>query len=297
MNHDIILKAIEEGNEREFLDKLRNYPIEDYNAQLKNLLKILLVLIEKGKDHISPQQYFYKVVVNVLPQIVSEKTSEEEFVLIIKENAIPDYVYASQIIRQLIIAIIDREIDVIKYKEGLITEENIQSFKRALISINVAFLEMAISNRLTHDDITWLFYSSVINLESERKIILAPEAINLFRQYLMSNPEEYIKGFIRPLYSGSINNSFPEYFLHVAEPFNGQIFDENDFPITDFFKKARESGIDENLVSDVESFYSKVIAKKSIDGNKSLLLSNKGTNDGLVLKSNEHKNIRPELKN
>ena len=217
--------------------------------------------------------------------------------MIIKENAIPDYVYASQIIRQLIIAIIDREIDVIKYKEGLITEENIQSFKRALISINVAFLEKAISNRLTHDDITWLFYSSVINLESERKIILAPEAINLFRQYLMSNPEEYIKGFIRPLYSGSINNSFPEYFLHVAEPFNGQIFDENDFPITDFLKKARESGIDENLVSDVESFYSKVIAKKSIDGNKSLLLRNNGTHSGLVLKSNEHRNIRTELKN
>ncbi|RZK39060.1 MAG: hypothetical protein EOO90_20105 [Pedobacter sp.] len=297
MNNDIILKAIEDGNERGFLDKLRNYPIDDFNNQLKNLLKILLVLIEKSKDHISPQQYFYKVIVKILPQIVSEKALEKEFVSIIKENSIPNYVYTSQIIRQLIIAIIDHEIDVSKYREGLVTFEDIKSFKHELISINVSFLEIAIYNGFNHDDITWLFYNSVINLERERKIILAPEAIEVFRKYLLKDPEDYLKGFIRPLYSGGINKNFPEYFLHVAEPFHAQIFDDNDFSITDFFKNAKGLGIDENLVNDVESFYFKVIDKKSIDGNKSLLLSDNGSYEGLVLKSTGHRNIRPELTN
>lgn len=297
MDKKIIYNAINEGNEKDLLDKLKAYQIDNYNNRLINMIKILLVLIEKGNDHITAQQYFHKVILNVLPQIVSQKTTEDEFVAMIKENAIPNYTYTSLIIRQLIIAIVDKGINALDYSENAITEEKIQGFKNALISINVAFLKIAIDNKFAHDDITSLFYSSVTTLEAERKTIIAQNAIDLYLQYLLKNPEDYLKGFIRPLYSGGNNKNYPEYFLHVAEPFHGQIFKENDFPITDFFKNARAVRVDENLVSDVESFYSKVIAKNSVDGNKSLLLSNKGINDGLVLKSNEHKNIRQELKN
>jgi hypothetical protein len=297
MDKKIIYNAINEGNEKDLLDKLKAFQIDEYNNQLINMIKILLVLIEKGNDHITAQQYFHKVILNVLPQIVSEETTRKAFVEMIRENAIPNYAYTSTIVRQLIIAIIDRDIDTLQYSEDAITDEKIQSFKNALISINVGFLEIAILNKFIHDDIISIFYSCVATLEAERKTIIALSAIVLLRKYLLENPEDYLKGFIRPLYSGGINKNFPEYFLHVAEPFHGQIFDKNDFPITDLFKNAREFGVDENLVSDVESFYFKVIDKKSIDGNKSLLLSNKGTNDGLVLKSNEHRNIRPELKN
>jgi hypothetical protein len=297
MDKKIIFNAIYEGNEKDLLDKLKAYQIDEYNNQLINLIKILLVLIEKGNDHITSQQYFHKVILSVLPQIVSEESTIKGFVEVIRENAIPNYAYTSTIVRQLIIAVIDRDIDTLQYSEDAITEDKIQSFKSALININVGFLDIAILNKFIHDDIISIFYSCVATLEAERKTIIALNAIDLLRKYLLENPEDYLKGFIRPLYSGGINKNFPEYFLHVAEPFHGQIFDENDFPITDFFKKARGGGVDEILVSDVERFYFKVIDKKSIDGNKSLLLGNQSSQGDLVLKSNEHKNVRPELIN
>lgn len=291
MENNKINKYIEEGKEKELLDKLMIYSFDEFNPQMQNLLKILLVMIEKARDPIAPHQFFYKAVLTVLPEIIAVNEKLTAFVALLKLESLSPYQQTSFLVREFIIGVEDSKFNEAEYKEEKITQVQLSVFKTEMSKLNVFFLEKAIAQRLEHNQIMSIFYSCVSRLEAERKIIISIEAITLLRKYLLLNPEGYVKNFIRPLYSGSINNGFPEYFLHVAEPFYAQIFDL-EFSFESFLEVAREKKIDEKLVNDVEAFYKKIKDRPVVDGNKSLMLKNPLISDGLEMKSNLHNGIR-----
>lgn len=295
MDDTKIITYIAEGKERELLDKLSLYSFETFDVRLKNFLKILLILLEKANDVIAPRQLIYKSILNILPILLSKKEELDEFTVLLKSLSLTPNVKTAYLVRELIIGVEDKKFDDAEYEEEKISNEQLENFKKEMIGVNISFLKNAIEQKFNHDNILCLFYNCVEKLEAERRIVINDEAIILFRDYLKSYPTEYIEGFIRPLFSGGINDNFPEYYLHVAEPFNTQIFDD-EFSFENFLNLAKSKEVDNYLIDDVERFYEELNYKKVIDGNKSIQIKNPLNTYGLELKYKKHRNVRPELR-
>lgn len=304
MENDKVIQYIKNGDERALLDKLRAYSFTAFNKQIKNLLKILLVLIEEANDKIAPYQFFYKTVVNVLHEIIFEKEKLAEFVILLKTNSLPPYQQTSFLVREFIIGVEDKKFEGAEYEKNKITSEQLLEFKSEMIKVNISLLKKAIEEKIPHDQIMAIFYSCVERLEAERKIIINEKAIELLREYLKNNPEEYFKSFFRPYYSGP-NKMDIDYYLHIGEPFFLQIFDGYQ-GFWSFLKKIDKT-VSVSLVSDLKNYIERIEQKKGNQDRVLLFESDywySGDVRGIYseipqmkyirLTSSEHVGVRPE---
>lgn len=287
MDRNKILKFINEGKEVELLEQLELLGLNEYNAKFKQLIGILVVLLNNSKHNYLPiQQFLFKTIYKVLESILSSQENIKEFVEILSSNSDEDYNNISDFVGRFILNIMD---DVDRMQQL----KNIRLLDDALKQLNFKFLILLIQNQKRYESITNVFYNCIENLEEGRKIILQPNAISYFYEYVKSYPHGYLSHFIRPYYTGP-TKFWAEYYLHVPEPFCEQIFKNN---FSSFLDEIQPKAGSTNLLDDIRMFYKKA---HSGDGNKDkvvMLFSNdneqsENKDDHLKLLSKEHTFVR-----
>jgi hypothetical protein len=296
MDSKKIEKYIEDGLELELLDKLNSYVITGFDKRTKNLIKILIIMQEEAKiDWMKPNQALINLIVKILPELISNDSSNNnlnELINLLKESGVKPYERISFLIRQFIIGIQDKDA---KLRNANVPFEQLEEFREELIKVNVDFLRIAIRDKLSFSNIITIFYNCVSKLAEERKTILDDGAINIFKSYIQSTPDDYLKAFIRPYYTSGFNNNYPDYYIHVAEPFYSQIF-KGDESFTEFLEESKNKISDIELIEDIKNFHQRLLTRPEIEGNRSLILKSELTPNGLGLKSKNHINVRPEFK-
>lgn len=294
MERKKIEEYIDKGLEEDLLDKLNSYVIDSFDYRTKNLIEVLIILQEKSKvDWMKSNQALIKVILKILPELFVKEDYLNEFLLILKESAVKPYKNISFLIRQIIISIEDKDETLLRIASSL---GQLKMFQEKLLQINIHFLSKAVTDEFRFNDIITIFYNCVNRLEAERKTIIDDKAIKIFRDYLTANPEEYLKTFIRPLYSGGINKNHAEYYLHVAEPFYPQIFKSDNALFLKFLETSKSKVSDKELIIDLKEFTSRLLNRPEVDGSKTLMLKSEFFPNGLELKSRNHVVVRPELR-
>ncbi len=293
MDKEKILKFISDGLAPELLAKLNTYRFGDFDSKFQNLIRIMLLLIEKAENNRGTFYHSIKSrVLKGLPHILKSEETVNKFVDILKTDSVPNYVNISTLVREFIISIEDKDIAFNEHE----TNFDEYQFQKKLKEVNNSFLTKSIEEKLDYEIILSNFYNCVDTLGKERKIFIQDDAIEQFRNYILENPTEYLRYFIRPYYSGP-NNTDYEYYLHVPEPFYKQIFKlDSDF---DSFLAHSQSVVGSNLITDIESFIEK-LDKVDDSREKTVLLFsrkiNMDTDRTVKLQYDQHKWIRPECK-
>lgn len=299
MENKQIEEYIERGLELELLDKLNSYVIDSFDTRCENLIKILIVLQEKGKiDWMQHNQALVNVIIKVMPSIVASDGDLARFTQLIKKHAVSPYQNISYLNRQFIIGIEDNDD---KITNSGVSLEELKSFQSEMKKLNVHFLKEEIRAGDDFLSIIGLLYNCVEKLGEERKVFLIGEALVAFQEYISSNPKNYLIHFIRPYFTGP-NKSHFDYYYHVPEPFYEQIFPNGDFPFGDFIDKANEQNIEKNLIQDINQVYKRIQEIEKSENDRRLVLFSEEMNTlgfqnlerFLKLQSSEHVWVRKE---
>lgn len=291
MNKSLVLKYIEDNKVLELIEKLSLRPIEHYNSkEYRRLIEILVVLlnhVEFNYYH-TVQQYLFTTIFKVKNDAFLDKKSIDEFIQLIKSCSDPNYKNIAGFIQRFIINILDNVDDL----NNLSTSDYL---KMSLLNLNIEFLKENIRNQASYEDVSDILYACVKSMEVGRRVILSRNAIEIFKVYVERNPLKYLMHFIRPYYSLGPTKERAEYYLHVGEPFNHQIFG-NDFE--NFLLDLEKNN---ELVSDIIDFNNKMNANPKNRDKVVLLFSNQNKEslnleNHLRLRSPDHIYVRPECK-
>ncbi|RZJ54097.1 MAG: hypothetical protein EOO44_06285 [Flavobacterium sp.] len=298
MENKQIEEYIERGLELELLDKLNSYVIDSFDSRCENLIKILIILQEKGKiDWMQHNQALVNVIIKVMPGILASDGDLARFTQLIKTHAASPYQNISYLNRQFIIGIEDKDDKIMNSGVSL---EKLKSFQSEIKKLNVHFIKEEIKRGNDFLSIIGLLYNCVERLGEERKVFLIKEALVAFQEYISLNPKNYLSHFIRPYFTGP-NKSHFDYYYHVPEPFYEQIFPNEDFPFSDFIDKANENNIEKNLIQDINEVYKRIQEIKSENDRRLVLFSCEMEQLGfqnlerfLKLQSSDHLWVRKE---
>jgi len=249
MKKDILIKYRDKNQELDLLGALERKGLNQYNDEYKKLIEILLNMLSNTKKNSVPiQQYLFRSIYLVIDSILSSKESTEEFTEIIAESVDENNDNVTSFVFRFILNIKDSV-------EGVGDKDNIQFLMENLKLINVKALHDAIDNNKEYSLILKLFYNCVNDMESDRRVILHPEAIKKFHNYIvMDNPLGYLQHFIRPYYTGPTKDH-AEFYLHVGEPFCSQIFPDNKIvKFLDNLDHINDPNVDPKLVKDIREF-------------------------------------------
>lgn len=294
---DTIRKYIDKQQELDLLSSLEQRGLDAYDEYYKALLEILIIMLdETSKNQLPIQQLLFKNIYAVLDKILCSPETIVKFTEIIKSNIERDNNNVTSFVSRFILNIKDN-IENIGYKP------NIEYLEQSLRQININVLKKFIHDKKEHVSIIDAFYNCVEDLESNRRVILAPKAIEIFKAYIEDNPKGYLSHFIRPYYI-MFNKKVVDYFLHVVEPFCLQIFPgENSF--LQYLDKIRagSAGNDIDLVDDIIEFSKKALSNGSDESKPVVLFSPQleSTLDGkrsssVKLKSSKHIGVRSDCK-
>lgn len=292
MDKNKIIQYIQEGKEIELLRKLELLGLNEYNDKYKRLIQILVVLLNNTEKNFLPiQQFLFKTIYAALKEIVKNESNIQEFVDILKVSSDNDYQNISNFIYRFILNIKD---DV----EGIKRLNNMGLLEKKLKLVNIDFLKELVSNKKEYTSIVYVFYHCVDTLEENRRVILHPNAISLFYQYVIENPEGYLSHFIRPYYTGPTRYD-GEYYQHVPEPFCEQIFKDETFK--QFLEQVPQKKVDKNLLNDILSFYTKAKSNANNTDKVVMLFSfdnlySQNRDNHLQLQSENHVYVRESCK-
>lgn len=251
MDNKIIQEYIDNGQELELLDKLNSYVITEVDRRFFNVVKILVFLQEKAKiDWTQANRALVDLITKMLGKVFDGKGTSnlDNLMTTIEEGAAAPYQNISYLGRQMIIGIEDKDS---KFSDGGISQENLDVFQEAFQSLNIKLLRKAIEEKHDYSVLVILFYNCVDHLGEERRTFLLTEALDIFKNHVHSYPNNYLKTFIRPYYSGTTKNSLEHYF-HVPEPFHQQIFGDK---FENFLDSVGIEEVEPNLVNDIRAFY------------------------------------------
>jgi len=246
MKIDILIKYRDKDQELDLLGALEHKGLNQYNDEYKKLIEILLTMLSITKKNSVPiQQYLFRSIYSVIDEILRSKQSIEEFTNIIATSVNEENDNVTSFVFRFILNIKDNV-------EGVRDKDNIQILKENLERINIKALQVAIENDEEYSLILKLFYNCVNDMESDRRVILHPEAIKKFRAYIENNPMGYLQHFVRPYFTGP-TKGYSEFYLHVGEPFCSQLFPNNTFE--QFLNNIEDINVDPKLVEDIREFY------------------------------------------
>ncbi|WP_286736650.1 MULTISPECIES: hypothetical protein [Sphingobacterium] len=288
MRKDILIKYRDNHQELDLLGALEQKGLIQYDNEYKKLIEILCGMLSITNDNNIPiQQFLFNSVYKVLDLILLSGESIKEFVSIISDSIPNDNSSVNAFIFRFILNIKDNS-------EGIAKKNNIDLLKKELEEVNIKALTNAIDERKDYDLIIEQFYNCVTDMEANRRIILHPDAIEKFHNYIAENPTNYLKYFIRPYYTGPNKHNI-EFYLHVGEPFCSRIFPNDSF--TEFLDTIGDKIADSSLLEDIKEFYNRAISKQNGEDETVILYSPKFTPqyeiDRLPLTSSNHKHVRP----
>lgn len=289
MKKDILIKYRDKNQELDLLGALEQKGLNQYNDEYKKLIEILLNMLSNTKKNSVPiQQYLFRSIYLVLDSILSSKESTKEFTEIIAESVDEDNDNVTSFVFRFILNIKDNI-------EGAGDKRGVEDLNDLLKHINVNALNNAIDNKKDYSLIISLFYNCVNDMDHDRRVILHPEAIKKFRDYIVvDNPSGYLQHFIRPYYTGP-TKEHAEFYLHVGEPFCSQLFPNNTFE--QFLNNIEDINVDPKLVEDIREFYRRAHLK-SKNKDKTVFLFSPEYNpsysvERLKLQYEDHEYVRP----
>jgi hypothetical protein len=249
MNKEQLLRYKNEIGDLNFYEEIQRYHFSKFDEKSENILDTLLYLVnEDDKQFGNAQSTFFKVITKLLPNIIQSKRIDE-LIKLIQENATGNHINISSLIGRFILNIEDDIFNLVHHSYK-------QYVKTHLIYLNIKFLEGLISEKANYSFIVSVFYNCIERLGQDRKIILDHEATFIFKEYIEKDPTDYLEHFIRPYYSGP-TKEWPEFYLHVSEPFCEQVFGDKEKFIAYLNVLAGSDLVNSNLVNDVNNFYQK----------------------------------------
>ncbi|KKX47283.1 hypothetical protein [Sphingobacterium sp. IITKGP-BTPF85] len=244
MNTQQLLQYKNEIGDLNFYEEIQRYHLSEFDEKSKNILDTLLYLVnEDDKQFGNAQSTFFKVITKLLRNII-ENNRIDELTKLIQKNATGNHINISSLIGRFILNIEDDIFNLVHHSYK-------QYVKTNLIYLNIKFLEGLISEKAKYSVIVSVFYNCIEGLGQDRKIILDHEATSIFKKYIEKDPTDYLEHFIRPYYSGP-TKEWPEFYLHVSEPFCEQIFGNKE-KFIGYLDQLSKS----DLINDVNNFYQK----------------------------------------
>jgi len=268
MDNKILIKYRDNNQEIDLLNALEQKHLNEYDEEYKKLLEIVFAMLSITKKNQLPiQQFLFNSIFKKLSSILITKTAIEEFVELINKSINEDNDNVTAFVFRFILNIKDNI-------EGIGEEDNINILKGALERVNLNALHEAIANGKEYQLIVKLFYNCVTDMDANRRVLLNTEAIQVFRNYIEEEPENYLRHFIRPYYL-TYSKQDIDYYLHVGEPFNNQIFSDKiirNITFTDFLNRLDGTNIDSELLEDIRQF-NRINERNLKSGIKTVVLS------------------------
>ncbi|WP_286727950.1 MULTISPECIES: hypothetical protein [Sphingobacterium] len=287
MRKDILIKYRDNHQELDLLGALEQKGLSQYDNEYKKLIEILCGMLSITNDNNIPiQQFLFNSIYRVLDSILLSEASIKEFVTIISDSISKDNSNVNAFVFRFILNIKDNLEEIGK-------KDNIDLLQKELEQVNIKALTDAIDERKDYNLIIELFYNCVTDMEANRRVVLHPEAIEKFRNYIAKNPTNYLEYFIRPYYTGP-NKYDIEFYLHVGEPFCSRIFPNDGF--REFLGLIGDKIADSSLLEDIKEFYKWASSKQDVEDKTVVLYSPKFTSqyeiNSLSLTSQSHKHVR-----
>lgn len=299
-----LLKLYEEGKDRELIEIEKNNPIlerleiytktNSFFPQMDAYIKIAL-FYSKDTEIASHYRYYrvaYLLSVKMISYLIENEKDFNKSINIIKISLerMPEHYWISTLNKQLIDTIQKEIWNNIRIEDSQEMKDSVDSLLEELQTINEDFLQSSIDKNQPFSRIENIFGNCVEGYDVQREPIFTKSALEIFKKYINSQPEEYLKHFIRKkipntLYSPS------SYFYHIPPYYHEKIFSSFD----DWLKSIKDE-VDSKLFNDIEEFIRKPKEKSDRKRYPSLNLYAPTNSDNYDMKLtySEHQKVNPK---